>query len=426
MNIKNFEQKLSNHEFDNILTLLYGNQEDVLATQTKRYQNALSAFHSFFPEKDDVKMFSASGRTEIGGNHTDHQHGVVLGGAVNLDAICVVSFHEEGIVRINSEGYAPLELAVNNLKPENGDSGTASILKGVLFKYAEKNVKVGGFDMYCSSDVINGGGVSSSAAFEVLICTIINSHYYQNKSDALEIAKISQFTENVYFGKKSGLLDQTISAVGGLVSVDFKDNKNPSIEKIDLRFEDFGYTLCVVDTKSSHENLSDQYDAITDEMRDVATYFGKTVLGDVEKDAFYEAIPLLRATCSERAILRAMHFFDETERARLEAYALKAKDIERFLALVNESGDSSSMLLQNLYSCNTPTQQEISLAIAYSKKVLNGKGAVRVHGGGFAGTIQAFVPTNMVNIYALEMEKLFGEHSCIPLSIRPVGGIEIK
>ena len=426
MKISEFLQNISENQYHDLFLTLYGKNEEVISNQKERYIKALESFRLFFPGRDDVKMYSASGRTEIGGNHTDHQHGVVLAGAVNLDVIAVVSFHSDKIVRVKSEGYEPFESSLDDLSVNPDDSGTASIIKGVIAKYAEKGIEVEGFDMYCTSDVISGGGISSSASFETLICTIINNQYNECKSEAFEIAQIGWFAENVYFGKKCGLLDQTVAAFGGLVSIDFKDNKNPVIEKIDFSFRDYGYYLCITDTKSSHENLTDDYDSITDEMKQVASCFGAEVLNDVDENLFYENIPSLRKTCPDRAILRAIHFFDETKRAKQEADALKAKDINRFLKLVNESGDSSCALLQNLYSCKNPLNQEIPLAIALSKKILKDSGAVRVHGGGFAGTIQAFVPENLVDEYTKAMEKLFGKDSCLKLNVRPIGGVEIK
>ena len=426
MKISDFIQNISQNQYNDLFSTLYGKNDEVISNQKERYIIALESFRLFFPDRDDVKMYSASGRTEIGGNHTDHQHGVVLAGAVNLDVIAVVSFHSDNIVKVKSEGYEPFEASLDDLSVNPDDSGTASIIKGVIAKYAEKGIKVEGFDMYCTSDVISGGGISSSASFETLICTIINNQYNECKSEAFEIAQIGWFAENVYFGKKCGLLDQTVAAFGGLVSIDFKDNKNPVIEKINFSFRDFGYYLCITDTKSSHANLTDDYDSITDEMKQVASCFGAEVLNDVDENLFYENIPSLRKTCPDRAILRAIHFFDETKRAKQEADALKAKDIHQFLKLVNESGDSSCALLQNLYSCKNPLNQEIPLAIALSKKILKDSGAVRVHGGGFAGTIQAFVPENLVNEYTKSMDKLFGKDSCLKLNVRPVGGVEIK
>lgn len=425
MKLYDYKQSIINQSFDRLFKKLYGNSKEVISFQRERYCKALDEFAELYPQREYVEIFSASGRTEIGGNHTDHQHGVVLAGAVNLDAIAVVSFHNDGIVRVNSKGYKQFEINIDNLKPNKTDFGTVLIIKGILSKYLEKGVRVGGFDIYCTSDVISGGGISSSASFETLICTIIDTQYNQSKTTAFEKAQIGWFSENVFFGKKCGLLDQTVSSFGGLVTIDFKDNSNPVIEKINFDFNKNGYSLCITNTKSSHANLTDDYDSITDEMKSVARFFGCNVLNDVDEIDFFKNIARLRESCSDRAILRAIHFFDETKRARLEAEALKNNDMAKFLSLVNESGNSSCELLQNLYSNKNPLKQEIPLAIAISKKVLGGKGAVRVHGGGFAGTIQAFVPQNLVQKYKATMDEIFGNGSCLELNIRPVGGIKI-
>ncbi len=425
MNLINCIDEINSERIRNLFAGLYGTQDSVIEKQQQRYIQAVKAFHEHFPNRAEVKIYSAPGRTEIGGNHTDHQRGIVLAGAVNLDVIAVVAFHDEGVVRVKSEGYDLSEINLDDLTPNSKDDGTAALVKGVIAKFSEKKVLVGGFDMYTTSDVICGGGISSSAAFETLIGTVVNQKYNNGESTAFEIAKYGWFAENVYFGKKCGLLDQTVSSYGGLVSINFEDEGNPIIEKIDFDFEKFGYTLCITDTKSSHENLTDDYVAIREEMKQVAEYFECEVLSEVNDKAFYTEIPNLRKVCSDRAIMRAMHFFAETKRAKKEADALKNKDIDGFLKLVNESGMSSENLLQNLYSNNTPTEQAIPLALAISKSILGNKSAVRVHGGGFAGTIQAFVPTEMVKIYKTEMERVYGDGSCHQMKIRPVGGIEI-
>ena len=423
MKVVDFKKALSGGQFNNTLISLYGG--NALSVQTARYIKAVETFEALFPEKDDVRMFSASGRTEIGGNHTDHQRGAILAGAVNLDIIGVVAFNESSHVRVKSEGYDLIEISLESLNKEDCDSGTALIIKGIISEFAKMGVGICGFDLYCTSDVICGGGISSSAAFEMLVATIINIKYNNNKSTPFELAKIGQYAENVFFGKKCGLLDQTVSSYGGLVSIDFKDSENPIVEKLQFDFEKAGYALCITDTKSSHESLSHEYDAIFYEMRLVSEYFGCEVLSEVNVDEFYPSIPNLREHTSERAVLRAMHFFDETKRAIDEAEALKKGDVDRFISLVNESGLSSALLLQNLFSGSTPLNQEIPLAIALSKKVLGGRGAVRVHGGGFAGTIQAFVPMDLLDIYKKTMDSIFGENSCMQLRIRPIGGTEI-
>lgn len=418
-----YQKVICGNRMQDLLMLLYGEDTAVQNEQKERYMNAIDSFCKHFPERNDIHIYSAPGRTEIGGNHTDHQQGVVLAGAVNLDAIGVVSFHNDSMVRVYSEGYGLFCINLNDLKAHPGEAGTACIVKGILAKYLEHGVQVGGFDLYCTSDVICGGGISSSAAFETLICTLVNNHYNNGKHDPFEIAKIGWFAENEFFGKQCGLLDQTVSSFGGLISIDFRDHDNPVIEQIEFDFAANGYCLCITDTKSSHENLTEDYDAIRNEMRQIAEYFGCNVLNEVDEKQFYNSIPYLRKRCSDRAVLRAMHFFDETKRARQEADALKENRIADFLQLVNESGDSSCALLQNLYTTKAPANQEIPLAIALSKRVLGKKGAVRVHGGGFAGTIQAFVPLDMVEQYIREMENVFGKGSCHKLKIRPVGGI---
>lgn len=425
MNLTNCIEEIRSDRVRNLFAELYGTQNHVIEKQQQRYERAVQAFHEFFPTRTDIKIYSAPGRTEIGGNHTDHQRGIVLAGAVNLDVIAIVSFHNEGVIRVKSEGYVLAEIQLSDLNPNEKDDGTMSLVKGVVTKFKEKNVTVEGFDMYTTSDVICGGGISSSAAFETLVGTVIDLKYNEGKSTPFEIAQYGWFAENVFFGKKCGLLDQTVSSYGGLVSIDFKDDSSPVIEKIDFDFEKYGYTLCVTDTKSSHENLTDDYVAIREEMKQVANYFDCEVLSEVDEKEFLSFIPNIRSFCSDRAIMRAMHFFAETKRAHEEAVALKNKDIDLFLRLVNESGISSGNLLQNLFSNNTPTEQAIPLAIAMSKSILGNKGAVRVHGGGFAGTIQAFVPTEMVKEYKDSIERIFGDGSCHQMKIRPVGGIEI-
>ena len=425
MNLTNCIKEIKGDRVRNLFAELYGTQNYVIEKQQQRYERAVQAFHEFFPTRTDIKIYSAPGRTEIGGNHTDHQRGIVLAGAVNLDVIAIVSFHNEGVIRVKSERYVLAEIQLSDLNPNEKGDGTMSLVKGVVTKFKEKNVTVEGFDMYTTSDVICGGGISSSAAFETLVGTVIDLKYNEGKSTPFEIAQYGWFAENVFFGKKCGLLDQTVSSYGGLVSIDFKDDSSPVIEKIDFDFEKYGYTLCVTDTKSSHENLTDDYVAIREEMKQVANYFDCEVLSEVNEKEFFSFVPDLRSFCSDRAIMRAMHFFAETKRAHEEAVALKNKDIDLFLRLVNESGISSGNLLQNLFSNNTPTEQAIPLAIAMSKSILGNKGAVRVHGGGFAGTIQAFVPAEMVKEYKDSIERIFGDGSCHQMKIRPVGGIEI-
>ena len=302
---------------------------------------------------------------------------------------------------------------------------SAAIIRGIASYFNDKGVAMGGFDAYTTSDVLSGSGLSSSAAFETLIGTIIDLHYNGGNAGSVEIAKIGQYAENKYFGKGSGLMDQMVSSVGGFVYIDFLNTSEPIIEKHSFDFEKAGYSICITDTKGSHSDLTEDYVAVPSEMKKVAAYFGKNVLREVDEESFYEAVPKLRNTCTDREIMRAAHFFVENTRAEQEAQALENGDTDRFFELVRQSGESSANLLQNLYSCKKPTEQGIPLAIMMSKRILQDSGAVRVHGGGFAGTIQAFVPVKKIKEYSDEMNRIFGEGSCYVLRIRPVGGIEI-
>lgn len=426
MKPQDFTDRLNKGEFDAVLKELYGSSDTVIEKQKMRYTQAVNSFAQLYPNRDDIYVYSAPGRTEIGGNHTDHQHGCVLAAAVNLDVISVTAFHDEGVIRLKSEGYPQDIVRLSDLSVQPEEKGrSSSIIRGIASHFADMGVKIGGFDAYTTSDVLSGSGLSSSAAFENLIGTVIDKHYNNGAAGAVEIAKIGQYAENEYFGKGSGLMDQMVSSVGGFVFIDFHDTENPIIERHSFNFERAGYCICITDTKGSHADLTDDYVSIPAEMKHVAQQFGKEVLRDVDESEFYKSIPKLRAKCTDREILRAAHFFGENERAKLEAEALEQGDTDKFFALVRSSADSSANLLQNLYSCKKPSEQGISLAIMMSKKILGDGAAVRVHGGGFAGTIQAFVPIDKSEEYSRSMNELFGEGSCYILRIRPVGGIEI-
>lgn len=425
MNIRDVLQKIENDEFLPVFRKLYGSGKNSLDYQKNRYYEAVRNFMQLYPGREEINIFSAPGRTEIGGNHTDHQHGCVLAAAVNLDVIAVVSFHDDKVIRVKSEEYSQDIISLSDLSVQSDESGSAAIIRGIAAGFSKMGVCIGGFDAYTTSDVLSGSGISSSAAFETLVGTIIDSYYNDSKAGAVEIAKIGLFAENVYFGKKSGLMDQMVSSVGGLVSIDFYDTQNPEIERFDFDFEEHGYCLCITDTKGSHANLTDDYDAIRSEMESVAKQYDKQWLRAVDEAVFYSDIPKLRESCSDRAVIRATHFFEENSRAKFEASALRDGNMEYFLELVKKSGHSSAELLQNHYSCKNPDAQAISLAIMMSRRVLGDKGAVRVHGGGFAGTIQAFVPLELTDHYTEEMNRIFGENACQKLRIRPVGGVEI-
>lgn len=408
-----------------IMKTLYGAEKESLTAQKERYCKAIRRFAELYPAREQVSLFSAPGRTEIGGNHTDHQHGCVLAAAVQVDAIAVVSFHEDGVIRVYSEGYGGFSVNLSELFVQSGEKGSAAIVRGVAARFAELGVSIGGFDLYSTSDVLGGSGISSSAAFETLLGTIIDLRYNEGRAGAVEIAKIGQYAENVYFGKKCGLMDQMASSLGGLVFLDFADTENPVIERFSFDFEKAGYSICITDTGGNHTNLTPDYVAVRMEMERVAAQFGKSCLREVEEEVFYKELPNLRKKCSDRALLRAVHFFEENRRAKMEAEALKCGDMADFVSLVRASGNSSECLLQNLYSTVTPTEQAIPLGIMVSKRALKGTGAVRVHGGGFAGTVQAIVPVERVESYVAEMNRVFGAGACQVFRVRPVGGVKV-
>ena len=330
------------------------------------------------------------------------------------------------MIRLQSAGYPQDYVELQDLSVHSEEKGTsAALIRGIVSRFQEMGVTTGGFDAYTTSNVLGGSGLSSSAAFEVLIGTIIDQHDNEGKAGAVEIAKIGQYAENRYFGKKSGLMDQMVSSVGSFVFIDFEDTDHPKIEKLSCQFEDAGYVLCITDTKGSHADLTDDYVSIPAEMNLVAAQFGKNHLREVSEQDFLAALPTLRTSCSDRAIIRAAHFYGDNRRASEEAAALSENDFARFLELVKESGDSSAKWLQNLYSCRKPSEQGITLGLWMSEQILGGKGASRVHGGGFAGTIQAFVPKEMEEQYCAKMDALFGSGSCQKLRIRTVGGVQV-
>ena len=399
--------------------------QDKLAFQRERYDKAAAEFEKIFGEKP-THFFSAPGRTEIGGNHTDHNLGRVFAAGVSLDVIAAVKATDNGIITVKSEGFPVdrIDSADTEVKEEEKNS-SASLIRGMAGGFLKNGHKIGGFNAYTTSNVLKGSGLSSSAAFEVLIGTILNGLYNEQAISAVEVAQLSQYAENVYFGKPSGLMDQMASSVGGFITIDFKDEKEPVIKKVDYDFSKSGYALCIVDTKGNHADLTPEYAAIPQEMKSVAQFFGKSVLREVDKQELLDNISAVREKCSDRAVLRALHYFDDNERVLAQAEALERGDIEGFFKLINESGDSSFRYLQNIYASSAPAEQGLSLALYIAKSVLGDKGACRVHGGGFAGTIQAFVPNDMLDKFSAEIEKVFGEGSCYVLSIRPVGGVMV-
>ena len=371
-------------------------------------------------------LFSAPGRTELGGNHTDHQLGRVLAGAVSVDTLAAVAPNGERVIRIQSEGYPLCAVSLDELEIRPQEFGTTlSLIRGVAARITELGHPVRGFDAYVTSRVLPGSGLSSSAAFEVLLGTIINSLDGCGLS-AIEIAQIGQYAENDYFGKPCGLMDQMASSVGGIVTIDFADASHPVVEPLDFDFASCGHALCIVNSGADHADLTDEYAAIPREMKAVCAVFGKEHLREVDEDDFYARLKEVRAAAGDRAVLRSMHFFDDNRRVSLQVEALKAKDFARFLELVNESGRSSWLYLQNVVPTGSTWHQELALSLALAARLLQGRGACRVHGGGFAGTIQAFVPMDLLDSFRSGMEAVLGEGSCQVLSIRPEGGILLE
>lgn len=410
------------------LTYLYGQRDGMLVGQTMRYTHMLKRHEELVNYEGPVYMISAPGRTEIGGNHTDHNRGKVLAASVNLDTLAAVTPREDGVINIHSEGYKPLTLSLDDLSVHEDEKGTtASLVRGVAFKMKECGFDIGGFDAVMTSTVRSGSGLSSSAAVEVLFCAIFDTLYNSGKMDAKLRAQISQFAENVYFGKPSGLMDQMASSVGGLIYIDFKEN-DPLVREVKYNFAQKGYALVVVNSGGSHDDLTADYAAIPDEMHAVAACFGEENLRSVSPERFMQALPQLRERLNgipaDRAIMRAAHYFAENRRVAEEIAALQSDDLMSFFRLVIESGRSSYCYLQNIFS--SPQRQELALALMLSEAKLERVGAWRVHGGGFAGTTLNFVPQKRLDSFVKEMEAVFGAHSCNVLDIRPVGPACIK
>ena len=373
------------------------------------------------------RYFSAPGRTEIGGNHTDHQRGRVLAAAVNLDTVAAVRVNGTDTIRILSQGYPLCEVDVKELTPRADEINTTpALIRGVAARFAQLGCKVQGFDAYCESTVLPGSGLSSSAAYEVLIGTIVNHLFFEGKVSQAEVAQIGQYAENVFFGKPCGLMDQTASAVGNLVTIDFFDKEHPVIRPVDFDFSACGHALCIIDTRASHADLTDEYAAIPNEIKAVCAQLGKEVLSQIDEAEFYAAIPALRTSCGDRAVLRAVHFYQDNARVPQQVAALEAGDFAAFLKLVKESGHSSYMYLQNVIPAGYKEHQDVALALALCEHYLQGKGAYRVHGGGFAGTVQAFVPFDILEAFRSGIDSVLGAGACHVLSIRPQGGVEME
>lgn len=423
-NTKKLMKEFEEGKYQKLLKDIYVD-ENVLEYQKERYIKALENFETLYGEKE-IEIYSAPGRSEVGGNHTDHQYGKVLATSINLDAIAIVAKTEDETVTIKSEGYEKFEVHLSSLEPKEGEEGTSeSLTRGVTSKLKEEGYEIGGFQAYITSDVLNGAGMSSSAAFEVLLGNIFSGLYNDMKIDEVLIAQVGQYAENVFFGKPCGLMDQMASAVGGLINIDFEDPKNPIVKQVDVDFEAYGHSLCIVDTKGSHADLTDDYAAIPEEMKKVANFFDEDVLRKVDKNEFYLNLPKIREILGDRAVLRAMHLFEENKRVDEQVKALEDGDFETFKKLIKASGDSSFKYLQNVYSNHELQNQSMSIGLAISDVALGDKGVSRVHGGGFAGTIQAFVPNDIVGMYKETIENVFGEGACHILKVRKYGGIKV-
>ena len=414
-------QELETGVWDDLLRALYGPSETVLARQRARWCAALTEFERYFGPGREVHLYTAPGRAELGGNHTDHQHGYGLAAAVNLDLVGVAAKNPDNYIRVKSWGFNKLDVIdLEEANPQASESThSASLIRGLAEGFTSMGKKVGGYDAYTTSDVLRGSGLSSSAAFEMAMGAMMNEEFHCGLTPA-QVARLGQYAENIYFGKPSGLLDQLASALGGVIFADFQDPDKPDIQKIHTQgLLPEGMALCVTDTRGSHSELTAEFAAIRREMESVAGFLGYKVLGQVPEDVFWSRLPAVRAACGDRASLRAMHYFEENARTLAEYHALQAGDFGTFLRLVRESGHASFTLCQNVYCGARTARQEMSVALALSQHLLEGTGgAWRMQGGGFAGTIQAFVPLACLEHYRLSIEKVFGPGSCHVLTLR--------
>lgn len=421
--IQTLLHKLESGQAAPALARLYGDKPGVV----ERYLAALREFQTLYPQQTDVEFYSSPGRTEVGGNHTDHNAGRVLAAAVDLDILAVVAPNDLNTIRVTSQGYSTDLIRLDQLTPVAAEKYTsAALARGVCARMSELGYRTGGFDAYAVSTVPKGAGLSSSAAYEVLVAVIQNELYNQAALDSVLLAQISQFSENNFFGKPCGLMDQTTCAVGGFVTIDFKDFANPIVRKVDFDFASSGYSMVIVDTGGNHADLNEDYAALEHEMKAVARAFGGQVLREFSAEKVLQNMAYLRTRVNDRAVLRALHFYGDDQRVVDQVTALERNDFSEFLRLIIESGNSSWMLCQNCYSHTNIEQQGITIALAVTEKLLKGKGAWRVHGGGFAGTIQVFVPNDLLPMYVYELNAIFGPAACTALMIRPAGAIRLE
>lgn len=420
------KKKLSENGFEEIFTVLYGKEN--LCKANERYMRAVDEFEKEFGPHRDLELFSVAGRSEISGNHTDHNYGKVIAASIDLDIIAVASKREDMQINIKSEGFPIDKVDVSDPVPcEKNFFKSGAIISGMARGFLEGGYKIGGYDAYTTSNVFKGSGLSSSAAFEDMVGNILNYFYNDGKVENPEIAKIAQYAENVFFGKPCGLMDQTACAVGGFVAIDFKDPKNPIIEKLDFDLTGAGYSLCIVNTGGNHADLNDDYASVPAEMKSVAAHFGKSVLRELDENELIAGIGALREKVGDRAIMRALHFMEENKRVTYQTEALRKNDLATFFKGVQESGSSSFKYLQNVYTTKNVSEQGLSLALCLAEKVLAGKDAAwRVHGGGFAGTIQAFIKNEDIPAFREMLDSAFGEGATTVLKVRPFGAIKIS
>ena len=426
MNTAQMKKYIAEGGIDERITYVYG--ASALDAQKARYSKAIDEFASIYGADREITLYSVAGRSELSGNHTDHNYGCVVAASIDLDIIAVASKREDSVIAIKSEGFPEdvVDFSKYNAPIESKFGTSESIIAGMVQGFLKDGYAVGGFDAYTTSNVLKGSGLSSSAAFEDMVGNILSHMYNNGGVDNVEIAKLAQYSENVFFGKPCGLMDQVACAVGGIVAIDFKDPKAPVINKVDFDVSAAGYNLCIVNTGGNHADLTDDYASVPAEMKSVAAYFGKSVLREVDENEFYANIAALRESVGDRAVLRALHFFGENKRVALQRAALEKGDLDAYFEQVIASGKSSFCYLQNVYTTKNLKEQGLSLALCLAEGYLSGKkAAYRVHGGGFAGTIQAYVPMSDVEGFKALMDGVFGEGKCIVLRIRPEGAVKI-
>mgnify|MGYP001070151970 FL=1 len=424
-NIMSVRESLEQGSLDQRIKEIYVDEQRVPYNR-ERYIRAIDRFTELFPSEKEIEIYSAPGRSEVCGNHTDHQNGMVLATSINLDAIAIVAKAEEPVIRLVSGDFPMEEVDVADLSmKEEEQSTTTALIRGVAAGMKERGHKVGGFTAYITSDVLMGAGMSSSAAFESLIGTILSGLYNDMKVSSIEIAQIGQYAENIYFGKPCGLMDQMACSVGGMIFIDFKEKEHPEVRQVHTDFEKAGLSLCIVDTKGSHADLTPDYAAVPAEMNQVAQALGREHLREVPRETFFKELPKLWKETSGRAVLRAIHFYEEEERVLRGVKSLEESDYPGFLSVIKASGDSSAKYLQNIYSPKDVDSQNVTVALAVSERILGENGVCRVHGGGFAGTIQAFVKNEAVAAYKEQIEAIYGDDSCHVLKVRLQGGIRV-